>query len=472
MAKYTNASILGKWMLNGTNDFAQRLPNGTQTAISQTIKALFDPMNQMYYNDFCNFLVNRIGMTKITNDKEWNNPLGVFKKESLYYGSTVQEIAPKWLKAHSYLDDDDTLLAVARPEIDVAYHTMNRQDRYDLTINRAELMQAFTQEYGLDSFISALMRTPYNSDNYDEYLSCKQLIAEYEKYQGFFKVNVAELTDEESGKAFLKTVKGIAGQLHFPSALYNSSKTDVPTFINNNSELVIIMTPDAQAVIDVDAYATLFNLEKAELQERIVLVDELPIAGAQALLTTEDFFVMHDVLYETRVFDNPQTLGQTYYLHHWEVLSVSPFVPAILLTTQEGTLVPTVTETVTSLNVSGSDTAEPGETVQLTYTLNGTLTSDVEGVNTDALEIAPDSVITTVSAMTTAQGEEGDDDYVAPMAIQLNTRTWVDKHAVLHIQKSGLKAGDVITVHAVSTYWNPDSNVQETYTADHSVTIA
>lgn len=466
-------TILGSWFLNGTNDFAQRLPRGTKTALPQVVKALFDPMNGMYYNDFCNFLVNRIGMTKITNNKEWTNPLGVFKKESMYFGSTVQEIAPKWIKAHSYLDDDDTLLAVSRPEIDVAYHTMNRQDRYDLSINRAELQQAFTQEYGLDSFVSSLMKLPYNSDNYDEYRCVLQLIAEYEKYQGFYKVHVDEIADQSTAMAMLEICKELAEDLTFPSSLYNSSKTDVPTFVNSTSELVLIITPRVKAKLDVQAYATLFNLEKAELKERIVVVDHIPIAGAQALLTTEDFFVMHDVLYETRNFDNPQTLTTNYYLHHWEVLSVSPFVPAILLTTEDGTLTPTITQTVTELAVTGDDTAEPGDTIQLTYTLSGNFSSDVEGVEyEDVLDIEPNTVLTTITAHTAEEGTEGEDDYVAPMPIQLNSRTWVDKNGVLHIQKSGLKSGDVITVNAVSTYINTDSNTQDVFSATHEVTIA
>ena len=40
-------------------------------------------------------------------------------------------------------------------------------------------------------------------------------------------------------------------------------------------------------------------------------------------------------------------------------------------------------------------------------------------------------------------------------AVPLNTRTYVDDFGVLHVQKTGLEVGDVITITATTAYHNP-----------------
>ena len=135
------------------------------------------------------------------------------------------------------------------------------------------------------------------------------------------------------------------------------------------------MTPAIKAAIDVDALAMLFNLEKGDVQQRIVTVDEFPIANAQALLTTEDFFVCHDTVYENTNFWNPQTLVNNYYLHHWGIYSVSPFVPAILFTTASGTSIPVVSQSLSALTLTAENASvKPGGTDQLSLELSGSLT--------------------------------------------------------------------------------------------------
>ena len=368
-----NSTILEKVWLSASNDYQQRIPNPTQGNISKTVQALFDPMNRNYFNDFMSVLINRIAFTYV-HSKVWENKLAVFKKQKINYGSTIQEVAPKWIKAHSYNVSDETLLKLNRPEAGVWYHSQNRQDRYDISISYDDLRTAFTEEYGLNNFIAAIMEVPINSDNYDEYRIMMQLLAEYEQYFGFYKKQMTAPTTEETAKTFLKQLKTDAALLEFPSARYNAMNVDVPVFVRNPRELCLLITPEYKASLDIDALAVLFHIEKAEVEERIVIVDEFPIAGAIALLTTEDFFVCHDTVYENTSFWNPQTLATQYFLHHWGVYSASPFVPGILYTTESGTSIPVVTQTYSGISLTSNDgQVSPGGTEQLTITASGSL---------------------------------------------------------------------------------------------------
>ena len=449
-----NSTILAKAWLAGTNDFQQRIPDPTIAGVKATMDALFQPMNGQFFNQFMDILVNRIGFTYV-RQQAYKNPLSVFKGTKLSYGSTIQEIAPRWIKAHSYDDENETLLKLHRPEAEVWYHSQNRRDQYPISVNVDELRTAFTDETGLNKLVASIMTTPQNADEYDEYRIMLQLIAEYENRWGFYKHQLTSMpTDETSGKELLTALQTYGGKLQFPSSLY--SGTEIPVFAKPD-ELVLITTPEAQAGLNVNTLAGLFNVDLAQVKYRVVLVDEFPIKGAVALLTTEDFFVCSDTLYSTTSFWNPQTLTTNYYLNHWGVYSVSPFVPAILFTTEDAsTTIPTITQTVSGITLEAEkDTMAAGESQQLTVKLAGTISPETPDVF-----VAPNAATYTVVAKT-ADGDP----------VDLNSRTRVDVYGVIHLQKTGLKAGDVITVTATSAYTNPSGKTVG-YTAEKEITIA
>lgn len=450
-----NATVLAKVALNGTNDYQQNVPYPTQGNIASTVEFLMDPTHINYRNQFIDILINKIGYTYVHN-KRFTNPLAIFKKSKLDYGNVVEEIAPAWIRAHSFDDDAETLLKMHRPQLAVAYHSQNRRDQYPISLNEDELRAAFTDDYGLNKLVASLMQAPYNADEYDEMRIMLNLLALYETSYGFYKVQLdSPVIDEESGKAFLTQARALAGKMTIPNAAYNADMTEyglpvIPTFVNNSDELIMITTFDVQANLDVNTLAALFNLDKAEIKYRVKLVDEIPISGAVAVLTTSDFFVQYDTVYQMTSFFNAQTLTTNYYLNHWGVYSVSPFVPAVLFTTDTGTALPVVTEDATALKLtSATDTIAPGGAVQLTPEIVGTLTAS-EGTVPETITVAPDSVTWSVSIYSDETGE----------AITPNSRTYIDENNILHLQKSGTTAAYTITINAVSTYINPNGTTK------------
>jgi len=455
-----NSTIMAKAWLAGTNDFQQRIPDPTISGVAQTAKALRDPMNGKFLNQFMDILVNRIGWTYVRS-QEWKNPLAPFKGTMLTYGSTIQEIIPKWVKAHSYEDDSQDLLTVNRPQAEVLYHTVNREDQYPISVNQEELTMAFTDDMGLNKLIAGIMQVPTNSDQYDEYKLMLELLAYYEKNWGFYKWHVDAPTDRATATAMLKSIRSAGGQLRFPSTRYVG--ISVPVFANPD-DLVLLVTPDVQASLDVDGLAQLFNIDRAEVPNRIVLVDEFPIEGAQALLTSKDFFVVHDKLYSNTSFYNPQNLTTNYWLTHWEVVSCTPAVPAVLFTTDDSTKARVITQDVNGLNLKAADnatTVKNGGSVHLIADLTGTI--DGKEVGED-VEVRPSACTWAVTAAT-ADGKP----------VQLNMRTRVDEFGILHVQKSGLSAGDVITVTATTAYLNPSvasDQAKQDLSATISLTVA
>ena len=454
-----NATILDKVRTKGTDDYQQRIPSATQTGVANTMRYLFDPMNRQYLNDCVWSMVNRIGLTVMAQNAPFENPLSVFKKENLYWGSTVQEIAVKWIKAHGYKDDAEELLKMHRPEAAVWFYEMNRKDQYPISWTDDELRQAFVDDFGLNRFVAQIMETPRNSDNYDEMNIMLALIRHYEQNLGFYKVHLdAAPTDEASAKTLLKALRATAGRMRFPSTQYNAlNVSDIPAYANPQ-QMVLLIEPEYLASLDVDALSAVFQLNKADVPYRIIQVPNLGIPGAVALLVSTDWYQVRDTLYGTTQFYNPQTLSNTMYLNHWGIYGVSPFTPCALFTTDAGTSIKVVTQTVTGFTLTASaSSAAPGDVIQLTPKLTAT----VEPTGT-AIEVAPNSATYEVTASVTS-GETTE-------PVPLNVNTFVDDQARLHIQRDGLPNKTVIKVTGTATYINPNSKTNN-YSASRTISI-
>ena len=461
-----NTTVLANAYLEASTDFQQRVPDPSQHSVAQVSKFLFKPMNKKYLNEFMDIFVNRIA-GQLIRQRTFTNPLKR-KREDIVYGTTIQEIELDFIKAHAYRDDwghrinDITnLLKIYRPDGQVAYHSVNRYDQYPISINYMELRGAFTGEYGLNQLATKIMNVPYNSAEYDEYGYYKQIIAEHEYRHGFFKHQAAMPVDETTGKAFLRALREYADLFTIPNRLYNAKDVTVPVWVNDDEipRMVLYIEAKAKASIDVDTLSAVFQLDKAEVKYRIQFIDSIPIPGAYALLTTEDFFVCADYDISNESFRNPQTRTETWYYTVIGLYSASPFVPAVLFTTEEGTVNTTITEAVTGLTIAPA-TADvvPGGQLALVTTLAGTLTADP---NTAAipptLSVAPDSVTYDLAATDT-------DD--APVDLD-PIDTYVDRFGILHVGTT-VPVGTIITVVATSTY-NDGTNDPETAEGTYTV---
>lgn len=453
-----NATILDKVRLKGTDDYQQRIPSATQTGVANTMRYLFDPMNRQYLNDCVWSMVNRIGLTVMAQNEPFKNMLSVFKKENLYWGSTVQEIAVKWIKAHGYKDDAEDLLKMHRPEAAVWFYEMNRKDQYPISWTDDELRQAFVDDFGLNRFIAQIMETPRNSDEYDEMNIMLALINHYEQNLGFYKVHLdAAPTDEASAKALLKALRATAGRMRFPSTQYNAlNVNDIPAYANPQ-QMVLLIEPEYLASLDVDALSAVFQLDKADVPYRIIQVPTLGIPGAVALLVSTDWYQVRDTLYGTTQFYNPQTLSNTMYLNHWGIYGVSPFTPCALFTIDAGTSINVVTQTVTGFTLTAPSTqVKPGDVIQLMPKLTAT----VEPTGT-AIQVAPNAATYEVSGKRKA----------TTSAFSLNVNTFVDDQARLHLQRDDLNNGDIISVTGTATYVNPNGETTK-YTKELLLTVA
>lgn len=350
----TNAQTLNAIRKISTNQYQQRIPAATKENIQQVLRALED--NRPSWNEFTNALINRIGL-EIFRSNDWQNPLSKFKKPDLGYGDTIEEIAVGLAEAYTYDVDRDYLeraiFGQERPEVRAAYHKINRQNFYKVTINDAILKRAFNDEYGISNYIAELMKVPSKSDEVDEYLVMTGLFREYFDAGGFFKSQVPNIGAPTSTAAdvkfFLRRVREFADNFTFVTRHYNAAGMPVHA---DREDLELFITPEANAAMDVEALAAAFNIANAAVPSRVTVVPahDFRIPGVQAVLTTRDFFIVADSLYEVTEQQNPVGLYTNHFLHHHQVVSTSLFVPAVIFYTGPGDTITIADEPVTGVS--------------------------------------------------------------------------------------------------------------------------
>ena len=126
--------------------------------------------------------------------------------------------------------------------------------------------------------------------------------------------------------------------------------------------------------------------------------------------------------------------------------SASPFVPAVLFTTEAGTVNATITENVTGLTITpATANVEQGGQLALVTNLAGTLTAAPAGTEiSKTLSVAPDSVLYDIAM-------EDDDTALDPADYDV----YIDRFGILHVGTTA-PVGATITATATSTYQSDD----------------
>lgn len=453
-----NSTILEKAWIEGSNDYQQRIPQPSVAGYQATVNALFDPYNGQFMNEFANMLVGMMG--SYVEGKLFENPLRELKKPAAEWGNTERHVAVKYLKAHAPKVDDETLLKLEKPEFVEWFYSVNEHRRYEFSWNRYELQRVFGNgdSFAFDDLLATTLTQQASSDNYDEMNTMLQsfAIADANPHFELFRHNIsAAPTTKELGQELLVKIKTDAGMMKFPSRRYN--QIDVPVF-EDASSLILWVTPEVDAQLDVYALAELFHVERAEVSFRKIVIPEFPIANVYAALTSEDFIYARDVWYGVEPpFYNPAQRSYKYYLYHDQMLGVNPAANCVLYTTEAGTEIQTIKVATTGLEfTTASGNVEIGGTLDIAQflQLDGSVTPSGTTV-----KVEPQAAVYELAATR------------ADAPLQLNSRTYVDYAGVLHVQASGVQVGDIITITAKTAYANPSDSAKVTYSATFTATV-
>lgn len=330
-------NVLNAIHSNATADYQSRVPLATQENITEVGGAIMS--YKMTENEFLSALVNKIAMTIVRN-KTFKNPLAVLKKGSIPYGKNIEEIYTNPITGTTFDATGGDLLQRAIPDTKAIYHTMNRQGKYKATISKAQLITAFTSLEKLEELLNSIVNAIYSGDNYDEFMLMKELFASAINGGKLKTIDVASVTDTDTAKAFVKSIKTVGQSMEFPTTAFNSyfdlnKDTDAKPVITwtPKEKQVLIMRSDVSVDVDVELLAKAFNVSYTDLQQRTIIVDTFGSAtNCGAILCDEGFVQVYDNLKQMEDFRNGEGLYENFIYHHWQTYSLSLFANACAFT--------------------------------------------------------------------------------------------------------------------------------------------
>lgn len=383
-------------------------------------------------NAFLYALMNRIGMTILTS-KMWNSPLAWTLQGRLEFGESIEEIFVNLCKVRSF----DPTKAPARvfernvPDVRAAFHVMNWQKEYPLTITTDQLRQAFLSWQGIVDLVQGCIQSMYKSLQKDMYETTKYMIAKLIISGQMPNVQIPDFTDPANMPSVVKAARSTALNMTILGTQYNMAH--VYNAVDNVSDLYIIMSNDLLASQDVDVLAAAFNMDRTTFYGRVIGIDSFSdmdydrldmlfegtegyahISGTDLtnlqkvgfIACEKDFFQIWENFQEVTDNYNGSGLYWNYFLHAWYTFSVSPFAQGVLFDYAGGEIT-SVTVVPATANVAQGSTIVLGATVEgagifdkaVTFSISGQ-TKEGTRVVGNQLTIAVDEPATTPITVT------------------------------------------------------------------------
>ena len=258
-------------------EYKDKIPTATKTNLLEIADIMIE--YPTIKNAFLTRLINKVGKSIIDN-KVYQNRFKEFKKEMLPYGTSIEYVFTDLIKAKNFSENFGSSAAeslVARQDnnnVGVQYVSKNYEVKWKETISDVVFRQAFTTENGLYNLINAKVQAVINSTEYNEELAINGVL----NLMPMVEEVVTGYADTQAGyKAFLKKVKELSLKLPICSNKYNVQGVHTWT---NLEDMIIFMTPELQASIDVEVLASLMHIEKAEIGNRIRTVEKFMKKGS------------------------------------------------------------------------------------------------------------------------------------------------------------------------------------------------
>lgn len=384
MALPKGAKVFNVIRENSSEVYMNTVPSATADNINTIKNILFNDAYQPMLNEFVNNLINRIALTIVRN-KSYDNPLSIFKKGSVPLGTDIQDIYENPANAEQYEYSNTAmakLLTITDPDTHVAYYRRNRQDLYTKTIAREGLQGAFTSWENFESYISGITTSLYSGNYIDEFEYTKGIIDGAYNDNKVIVETVSAPVDTSTSKAFVKKVRALFNKLSFPSTNYNAyskfsgAKGTIKTW-TDKERIVLIITADALAEVEVETLAQAFNLSYADMKARIVVVDKFENDEIVAVLCDESWLQIYDNLFRFDEFYNARTMSWNEYLHAWGTFAICPFANAVVLATEQP-------KPATAISLPDTVSATVGTDATVTLTITpADATTDVEFSSSD-----------------------------------------------------------------------------------------
>ena len=336
------------------------------TTIGEFGVPILDSQNLNVMNDFVS-LLKKVVATAVYN-KTFNNPLANLEGERMPLGNFIEDVYVNPAHARGFnVNDFAGLLQKYEAEVAVSYYSINSDLQYCVTVTREKIRNAFTSWDQLEGLISGMVNSLYNGAYLTRYNQTKGLVtAAYTGNNVQYQV-VDNPTDEQSAKSLIRQLRAAYSKMQIPSTRFNAwnkvkgGRLALKTW-SDPEDVVVLISADVEALVDVEVLAAAFNMSKADFLGRVIVVDDfnqynddgtVAVDGSaiKAMIADRAWFKIKTQDFAMDEFYNANNRTWQYYLNDVRMVNFSLFANAIVFATEA----PTVD--ATDIEIEGS-TAE------------------------------------------------------------------------------------------------------------------
>lgn len=259
--------------------------------------------------------------------------LAVFDKMPINKGDTIEEAVVKMAESLAY--DKDGLDALKREntvKFAVRYFKDWTRKKFKKTVDISLIRKVLSQENDVSDITSLIVSSMTEGDKQEKYENVRDLFAWGRQVAdggtGAVLVN-AETVAYNSGidyKGVLVALKNAVSGMKFVNTTFNSIQLKRRT---RPEDIYILMPYQLKNKIDVEELAGVFNLDKAEIKDRIIETDTGIEDGNYYVYVVDKHAVLDFTrLYEMMDEKNADGLFWNYYLHTERLFALSPLFDA------------------------------------------------------------------------------------------------------------------------------------------------
>lgn len=295
-------------------------------AVSANYGQGIEPANLTYDVNTAYAMVEKIARQVIRNVMT-DDHLAVFDKIPVDKGTTIEEAIIKLVEAQARANGSTVAAPISTKDlIAVRYYKYWTPAQFKTRVSLDELRKVMLSDGNVEAIAERVVDTLVQSDKQDK----------YEKVRGLFKYGVgstepqvaATFVDVNKGtpidcsttdgyKKLLKAIKNTISGMKFVNTDFNTAGIKRKTLAD---DIYIVMPYKIKNAIDVDELAGVFNLSKAEIEGRIIEIDE----GDNIYIVDQNAILDYTRLYELTSFWNAEGLYTNYWLTVERMYALSP----------------------------------------------------------------------------------------------------------------------------------------------------
>lgn len=372
------------------------------TTIGEFGVPILDSQNLNVMNDFVS-LLKKVVYTAVYN-KTFNNPLAGLEGERMPLGNFIEDVYVNPAHARGFnVNDFAGLLQKYEAEVAVQYLSVNSDLQYCVTLTREKIRNAFTSWDALEGLISGYINSLYNGAYITRYNQAKGLVTAAFKGNNVQYQVISDVTDEQSAKSMIRQLRAAYSKMQIPSTKYNAwekvkgNRMALKTW-SDPEDVVVLISADIEALVDVEVLAAAFNMSKADFLGRVIVVDDfnqynedgtVAVDGSaiKAMIADRAWFKIKTQDFAMDEFYNINNRTWQYMLNDVRMVNYSLFANAIVFATSA----PSVDATDLDIDTA-SVTLKAGETVKVPFDITPANATSTVAVTSSASTYATGSV--------------------------------------------------------------------------------